>query len=81
MQVTAESWDAMSDSEKLALVQSLATRKPAKVGFKVSEKGALSMYGLGRFPVTLYRSQWNTVLSQSEAIKDALTWPGLVDKT
>lgn len=33
----------------------------AKVSLKVSEKGAVSMYGVGRFPVTLYASQWQTV--------------------
>ena len=31
-------------------------------GMKVSEKGALSIYGLGRFPVTLYRSQWEKLI-------------------
>ncbi|MCU0242766.1 MAG: hypothetical protein MUF51_10135 [Vicinamibacteria bacterium] len=30
--------------------------------FKVSEKGALSVYGLGRFPVTLYKEQWRRLL-------------------
>lgn len=34
--------------------------------FKVSEKKALSLYGMGRFPVTLYASQWRTV---SELVK------------
>jgi hypothetical protein len=33
-----------------------------KISYKVSEKGALSVYGLGRFPVTLYSSQWNRLL-------------------
>lgn len=36
---------------------------------KVSEKGALSVYGLGRFPVTLYRSQWEALLAKAEDIK------------
>jgi hypothetical protein len=35
---------------------------------KVSEKGALSVYGLGRFPVTLYKEQWQRLLAQAEAI-------------
>lgn len=38
-------------------------------GMKVSEKGALSIYGLGRFPVTLYRSQWEALLGKAEDIK------------
>lgn len=36
--------------------------------FKVSEKGALSVYGLGRFPVTLYKEQWLRLLAQAEGI-------------
>jgi hypothetical protein len=36
---------------------------------KVSEKGTLSVYGLGRFPVSLYRSQWERLLGMSEQIK------------
>ena len=36
---------------------------------KVSEKGALSVYGLGRFPVTLYREQWERLLSMADEIK------------
>ncbi len=47
--------------------------KAAKVagikGMKVSDKGALSIYGLGRFPVTLYRSQWEALLAKAEDIK------------
>jgi hypothetical protein len=35
---------------------------------KVSEKGALSVYGLGRFPVTLYKEQWRRLLAQAETI-------------
>jgi hypothetical protein len=35
---------------------------------KVSEKGAVSVIGLGRFPVTLYADQWNAVLSRGPAI-------------
>lgn len=40
-----------------------------KLTMKVSEKGALSIYGLGRFPVTLYRNQWERLLAQAEVIK------------
>jgi hypothetical protein len=35
---------------------------------KVSEKGALSVYGLGRFPVTLYKEQWKRLLKMSDEI-------------
>jgi hypothetical protein len=36
---------------------------------KVSEKGALSVYGLGRFPVTLYKEQWTRLLAMADEIK------------
>ena len=36
---------------------------------KVSEKGGLSVYGLGRFPVTLYKEQWTKLLDMAEDIK------------
>ena len=38
-------------------------------GIKVSEKGAVSVYGLGRFPVTLYKEQWLKLLSMADDIK------------
>jgi hypothetical protein len=34
-----------------------------RISYRVSEKGALSVYGLGRWPVTLYRSQWERLLA------------------
>ena len=37
---------------------------------KVSEKGGLSVYGLGRFPVTLYREQWEKLLAMSDQIRN-----------
>ena len=40
-----------------------------KLGLKVSEKGALSLYGLGRFPITLYRGQWEKIFAMVEDIK------------
>jgi hypothetical protein len=36
---------------------------------KVSEKGAVSVYGLGRFPVTLYKEQWEKLLTMAEDIR------------
>lgn len=41
-----------------------------KLSMKVSEKGALSVYGLGRFPVTLYREQWEKLLSMADQIRE-----------
>jgi hypothetical protein len=48
-------------------------KKPAQRGqisLKVSEKGALSVYGLGRFPVTLYREQWDKLLGVADQIRE-----------
>jgi hypothetical protein len=39
------------------------------VSLKVSEKGGVSVYGLGRFPVTLYKEQWTKLLDMSEEIR------------
>jgi len=51
------------------------------ISFKVSEKGGLSVYGLGRFPVTLYPEQWTKLLGLSDDIRafieenrDKLKW-------
>ncbi|MGH8199255.1 MAG: hypothetical protein ACREVO_02630 [Steroidobacteraceae bacterium] len=40
-----------------------------KLAMKVSEKGALSVYGMGRFPVTLYKEQWLRLLAMADEIK------------
>lgn len=45
----------------------------AEISLKVSEKGAISVYGLGRFPVTLYREQMEKLLGMSDQIKAFIT--------
>ncbi|HET9916549.1 MAG TPA: hypothetical protein VFQ89_05525 [Candidatus Binatia bacterium] len=47
-------------------------RKPGELRLKVSEKGGLSIYGLGRFPVTLYKEQWNRLLDHADEIREFL---------
>jgi hypothetical protein len=51
--------------------ENAALRKGAATGItmKVSEKGGLSVYGMGRFPVTLYKEQWLTLLNMSDDIR------------
>jgi hypothetical protein len=68
-----------SIEEKLARLeaenQALKTqvdRKPGELRLKVSEKGGLSIYGLGRFPVTLYKEQWNRLLDHADEIRNFL---------
>jgi hypothetical protein len=51
--------------------ENAALKKGAAAGvtMKVSEKGALSIYGMGRFPVTLYKEQWLKLLAMSDDIR------------
>jgi hypothetical protein len=51
--------------------ENAALKKGAATGIsmKVSEKGALSIYGMGRFPVTLYKEQWLKLLDMSDQIR------------
>lgn len=43
--------------------------KAGNLTFRVSEKGAVSVYGLGRFPVTLYQEQWDKLLAQVDELR------------
>lgn len=47
-------------------------RRSGDLEFKVGEKGGVSVYGLGRFPVTLYYEQWIRLLNSSERLKEFL---------
>lgn len=62
-----------SEREELELLRrQKAEREAAEargISFKVSEKGAVSVYGLGRFPVTLYQEQWDKLLNEAENIR------------
>jgi hypothetical protein len=43
-------------------------RKPTSLEFRVSDKGGISVYGLGRFPVTLYYEQWTRLLARADEL-------------
>ena len=49
--------------------EALKQKRSSAVSLKVSEKGAVSVYGLGRFPVTLYQEQWKKLLALSDEIQ------------
>jgi hypothetical protein len=49
--------------------EQLKRRSSRGVSMKVSEKGGLSVYGLGRFPVTLYKEQWLKLLDMADDIR------------
>lgn len=59
--------NALSKEQLIAMLQ--AANKPKTLSMKVSAKGALSVYGLGRFPVTLYGSQWERLLGAANDIR------------
>jgi len=47
-------------------------RRTGSLEFRVGEKGGVSVYGLGRFPVTLYYEQWQRLLGASEQLREFL---------
>lgn len=49
--------------------EALKARMTRATAFKVSEKGAVSVYGLGRFPVTLYKEQWLKLLGLADDLR------------
>jgi len=64
--------DMKAELERLrAENEALKNKKQARgtLSMKVSEKGALSVYGMGRFPVTLYKEQWTKLLGIADDIK------------
>jgi hypothetical protein len=69
---TPEEKLARLEAENKALREQVEQRKPGQLRLKVSEKGGVSVYGLGRFPVTLYKEQWIRLLEQADTIKSFL---------
>jgi hypothetical protein len=60
----------MAELEKLKAENSALKKSSARgISLKVSQKGALSLYGMGRFPVTLYKEQWMKILDMADAIR------------
>jgi hypothetical protein len=62
--------DLKAELERLkAENEALKTRGGRSVALRVSEKGGVSVYGLGRFPVTLYKEQWLKLLDMADDIR------------
>ena len=62
--------DLRAEVERLRRENEALKQKPERgVSLKVSQKGAVSLYGLGRFPVTLYKEQWTRVLDMADEIR------------
>lgn len=66
----SEADDLKAELERLkAENEQLKNQRSRAVSLKVSEKGGVSVYGLGRFPVTLYKEQWTKLLDMSDEIR------------
>jgi hypothetical protein len=63
--------DMKAELERLRAENASLKKAPSRgtLSLKVSEKGGLSLYGMGRFPVTLYKEQWTKLLGYSDEIK------------
>ena len=57
---------------RIAELESQGARKRGSIEFKVGETGGVSVYGLGRFPVTLYYEQWIRLLDQVDQLREFL---------
>ena len=57
---------------RLAELEKQQGRRPGALDFRVSEKGGVSVYGLGRFPVTLYYEQWVRLLGAADQLRTFL---------
>ena len=62
--------DMQAELERLrAENEALKAKTKGSTSIRVSEKGGVSVYGLGRFPVTLYKEQWLKLLTMADDIK------------
>ena len=57
---------------KLAELEKQGPRRTGSLEFRVGEKGGVSVYGLGRFPVTLYYEQWIRLLDSADKLREFL---------
>ena len=61
--------DLRAELEKLKAENERLKQRGRSASLKVSEKGGVSVYGLGRFPVTLYKEQWAKLLAMADEIQ------------
>ena len=61
--------DMKAELERLRAENEALKKRTSKGGLKVSDKGGVSVYGLGRFPVTLYQEQWTKLLDMGDEIR------------
>lgn len=77
MSTTPSNLDGMTREQLLAKIAEMekaqAAERTAKLSLKIADKGGISLYGLGRFPVTLYFEQWLRLLDFGETIRGFIT--------
>ena len=65
--------DLKAEVERLRAENERLKTGRGRTSLKVSEKGGVSVYGLGRFPVTLYKEQWTKLLAMADEIRAFIT--------
>ncbi len=68
MAISLDQFKTMTPEQQAALLAGF--QKQRKLTIKVSEKGAVSVYGMGKWPVTLYAGQWERLLENAQEIRD-----------
>lgn len=63
-----QSLEGKTQAELIAMLVAANKASERKLSLKVSEKGAVSLYGMGRFPVTLYGTQWERLIAHAGEI-------------
>lgn len=59
--------------ELLAKIAAMQAQQQQRITLKITEKGGLSVYGLGRWPTTLYASQWDRLITATPSIREFMT--------
>ncbi len=68
MAISLEQFKNLTPEQQAAMLAGFQRQR--KLTMKVTEKGGVSLYGMGRFPVTLYRGQWERLLDNAQEIRD-----------
>ena len=69
VRMTMSDEDLKAELERLKAENERLKSRGRSASLKVSEKGGVSVYGLGRFPVTLYKEQWAKLLAMADEIR------------
>ncbi len=56
--------------------ETLKTKRPREMRLQVSQKGAVSLYGIRRFPITFYADEWDTILGMTDEIRTFISQHG-----